>query len=994
MEEQGIMGLGTPPQQGPSGEQLVEAAKSISPDDYAKGTMESLRMQDPESAAIVDQIMSMQLPADLVEALLELVDMIFQDPQNYPAIRQESIAAGVPEEILPPEFDVEYFAMLQMALRAAPRGPASPEMPDEPEIGMMAPQMSMPGMGQAPQRFAMGGEVIGDPKMKMVAQYLQDQGRYGDTMLAHINPQEATMLKQMGGSGTINPYTGLPEFFSLKKLGRKIGNAFKKAGRAVVKVVKDIGKGIQKIAKTPIGKIAIGVGIAILTIATGGAAAAAGVTGLSTGTIAGAVGGMGASLIAGDSAGDVVKNGLIGGTLGYGANKLGVTGFGGTGGNTGSFTEIAGNLGSTVYQKGRELISGSGKTNPDGTPEKGFLKQAGETIKDAKEVIAIGAPLLTLGAGGFDPAETSPDDLQMGFTGESPTRTAMDLIEANPERYKITMGDITQSRTEKPFAQTGAIDTSLPTVALPSIPVPGMPTIGQPQPPVPEMPQVAEYPSPFLPPSSGSREPTSPEMMYDPRTIALAEQYNIDLAQGFAAGGIVQHFAKGGSVSARMAREYEAKRSAASRAKSAASSKGKSSIASRVAKSKVNDFTNKNLSREQSRIDAVKKKYSSPKKQADISGASGSSRAAMAAREAAAKPKLASAPNVNYVSGKKYTPPSRTSPSASKSTTAAQMAAKRKAANAKTSSAGQKRMAEAFAATKARLEAKPAPKPTPASRPTPAPASRPTPAPALRPTPAPALRPTPAPSPVAPTPAPPINIGGATPAPPLVAPPPTPTPVSPAPLVAPPPTPTPVSPAPLVAPPPTPTPVSPAPLVAPPPTPTPVSPAPPVAPPLTPTASNPFFPSNPSYLDGPANPAFPTPTPTPVFPAPPQVAPSNPFFPSNPSYLDGPANPAFPGFGTPDASNPFIQGFNQGGLATMKQPVYGYVGGGTPQYPNRDGEIAGPGTGTSDDIPAMLSDGEFVFTAKAVRNLGGGDRKEGAKRMYAMMKKLEAGGMA
>jgi len=86
--------------------------------------------------------------------------------------------------------------------------------------------------------------------------------------------------------------------------------------------------------------------------------------------------------------------------------------------------------------------------------------------------------------------------------------------------------------------------------------------------------------------------------------------------------------------------------------------------------------------------------------------------------------------------------------------------------------------------------------------------------------------------------------------------------------------------------------------------------------------------------------------------------------------------------------------FNQGGIASIQQPVYGYVGGGTPQYPRRSGEIAGPGTGTSDDIPAMLSDGEFVFTAKAVRNMGGGDRKEGAKRMYAMMKKLENGGMA
>ena len=54
------------------------------------------------------------------------------------------------------------------------------------------------------------------------------------------------------------------------------------------------------------------------------------------------------------------------------------------------------------------------------------------------------------------------------------------------------------------------------------------------------------------------------------------------------------------------------------------------------------------------------------------------------------------------------------------------------------------------------------------------------------------------------------------------------------------------------------------------------------------------------------------------------------------------------------------------------------------------GESAGPGTGTSDSIPAMLSDGEFVMTAKAVRGAGGGDRREGARRMYEAMDRLEA----
>jgi len=47
----------------------------------------------------------------------------------------------------------------------------------------------------------------------------------------------------------------------------------------------------------------------------------------------------------------------------------------------------------------------------------------------------------------------------------------------------------------------------------------------------------------------------------------------------------------------------------------------------------------------------------------------------------------------------------------------------------------------------------------------------------------------------------------------------------------------------------------------------------------------------------------------------------------------------------------------------------------------------------ADDIPAMLSNNEFVFTANAVRNAGRGDVNKGAKRMYGLMKQLEAGGM-
>jgi hypothetical protein len=76
----------------------------------------------------------------------------------------------------------------------------------------------------------------------------------------------------------------------------------------------------------------------------------------------------------------------------------------------------------------------------------------------------------------------------------------------------------------------------------------------------------------------------------------------------------------------------------------------------------------------------------------------------------------------------------------------------------------------------------------------------------------------------------------------------------------------------------------------------------------------------------------------------------------------------------------------------VSAPVAGAAQGGimdSRNFPRRNGAINGPGTGTSDDIPAMLSDGEFVFTAKAVRGAGGGDRDKGIRKMYQVMRQFE-----
>ena len=55
--------------------------------------------------------------------------------------------------------------------------------------------------------------VMGDLTLPALAQVIQSKGRGPDTILAHITPKEAEKLKRAGGAGTINPDTGLPEFY-------------------------------------------------------------------------------------------------------------------------------------------------------------------------------------------------------------------------------------------------------------------------------------------------------------------------------------------------------------------------------------------------------------------------------------------------------------------------------------------------------------------------------------------------------------------------------------------------------------------------------------------------------------------------------------------------------------------------------------------------------------------------------------------------------------
>lgn len=137
--------------------------------------------------------------------MYEIFSYLAQNPQQYAQVRQFMIQS----DQLDPEDLPEQMTPEQIAAAAS-------------EFGSVAKTGQM--SGQLNQQAGIAGQFAGPAQMPPpgVADELAKYGRNGDTMLAHITPQEAQMLKMMGGAGTINPVTGLPEYFSLKKALKRI----------------------------------------------------------------------------------------------------------------------------------------------------------------------------------------------------------------------------------------------------------------------------------------------------------------------------------------------------------------------------------------------------------------------------------------------------------------------------------------------------------------------------------------------------------------------------------------------------------------------------------------------------------------------------------------------------------------------------------------------------------------------------------------------------
>lgn len=280
MEDEGIMAL--PQGEAMQGEAGTQAPAVTSLDSY-DAAQTALGMADPNGLVALKEELRMNMadlqmtPAEL-NTLIEVFEYLSQNPGEYPSLRQELIRNDyVDAEDLPEQYDPEFIGAMLVVLN---------ELKSTQVQGAQAPMMQEPPTeGMAPLAMARGG-------LADMASYLASQGRYGDTMLAHITPEEAQLLKARGGAGTINPTTGLPEFF-LKKLFKGIKN-----------VIKGVANVVKKVVKSPIGRI-------LATVALATVLGPAGV-GLSMGT-ASAVASAGTALAAGGS----VKDALVSAAMGY-----------------------------------------------------------------------------------------------------------------------------------------------------------------------------------------------------------------------------------------------------------------------------------------------------------------------------------------------------------------------------------------------------------------------------------------------------------------------------------------------------------------------------------------------------------------------------------------------------------------------------------------------------------------------------------------------------
>lgn len=289
-----------------------------------------------------------------INGLIRFIETVLDHPDKYSQLRAAAITDGkLDGSELPQQFQPQILVPLLVALYG------------------IRDRLQ----GKEEEEYARGG-------LTGAARKLRAEGRGGDTVLAHINPKEAAMLKHMGASGTINPKTGLPEY----------GWSWKSIISTVLPVAIDyFAPGLG----TSIGELIPGVsGAAASTI--GGSLLGAG---LGAGTAALTGGNIGQGALSGGALGALSGGGgewlgnKVGGMFGQSLSPTVASALGGTliGGGLGAIN------GQNVMQSALQggiggAIAGSGKTIANKLGAEGAMNAGIQSAARA------GGNLLTIGA--------------------------------------------------------------------------------------------------------------------------------------------------------------------------------------------------------------------------------------------------------------------------------------------------------------------------------------------------------------------------------------------------------------------------------------------------------------------------------------------------------------------------------------------------------------------------------------------------------------------
>lgn len=431
MANEGIMAL--PQGMGMQGEEAQQP--TVTSADSYDAAQTALGMVNPgEQAALKEAIRQnigdLQLTPEQIDLLIQIFEYVSQNPGDYKNLLQKMLEAGALDEgDMPEEYDPEFIGAMLAVLN---------EMQQMQGAGAQEPMDLSPVVeGLQPMAMAQGG-------LADVGQYLAAKGRGGDSILAHITPEEAEMLKRRGGSGTINPATGLPEFKG-GVVGKVVG--------AVKSVVKSVTSVVKKVLQSPVGRV---LGTIALATVLGPTA-----IGMSLGSAGTAALASGAVTLAG---GGSIKEALISGAMGYiggggtimGASPVASLGQylpGAAGGalNTGLSTGLIGagigKLGGMSTQDALRmgLTSGATAAALQGLKNNSSLMTEGNVSK--ADVQAGGTP--AEGTGRFTGInETGPAGQvnapgQVGAAGQvGPTGTAQDLmsVRLGPNDYTSGQG--------------------------------------------------------------------------------------------------------------------------------------------------------------------------------------------------------------------------------------------------------------------------------------------------------------------------------------------------------------------------------------------------------------------------------------------------------------------------------------------------------------------------------------------------------------------------